>query len=95
MVHVAQVFVFSVAVYVGIGLFFASAFVTTGVGRIDPSAAHAPIGFRLIIIPGAVALWPLLAVRWLRGQQPTSEATPHRFAASRRASVAARSEVPS
>ena len=63
-----------------------------GVGRIDPSAAHAPVGFRLIIVPGTVALWPLLAIRWLRGQQAPAESTAHKRAAVRLASVRARGE---
>lgn len=81
MVLFAQTLVVAVAIYVAVGLLFAAAFVTAGVGRIDPSAAHAPVGFRLLIIPGSVALWPLLAVRWIRGQQPPTESTPHRTSA--------------
>lgn len=84
MVPVAHYIVAAVAAYVAVGLLFAAAFVATGVGRIDPSAEHAPIGFRLLIVPGTVALWPLLAIRWIRGQQPPTESTPHRIAATRR-----------
>lgn len=81
MVPVAQFFVAAVAAYVALGLLFAVAFVTAGVGRIDPSAGHAPVGFRLLIVPGTVALWPLLAIRWIRRQQPPTESTPHRTSA--------------
>lgn len=81
---VAETIVAIAAVYVSIGLLFAAAFVTTGVGRIDPSAAHAPIGFRIVILPGTVAFWPLLALRWIRGQQPPVERTPHKAANLRR-----------
>lgn len=92
MVTFAHILVFATAAYVGLGLLFASAFVTTGVGRIDPSAVHAPIGFRVVIIPGTIALWPLLAIRWVRGQQPPVESTSHRRAAARRPSAASGSE---
>jgi hypothetical protein len=88
----AQTLVAAAAVYVAVGLVFAAAFVTTGVRQIDPSAKHAPIGFRLIIVPGTVALWPLLAIRWLRGQQPPAESTAHKRAAVRLASARARGE---
>lgn len=93
MVPVAQFIVAAVAAYAAVGLLFAAAFVSTGVGRIDPSAEHAPIGFRLLIVPGTVALWPLLAIRWIRRQQPPTESTPHRIAATRRSPEASRTEV--
>jgi hypothetical protein len=48
------------------GLLFASAFVAAGVQKIDQLAASAGIGFRLTILPGAAALWPLLLIRWIR-----------------------------
>jgi hypothetical protein len=48
------------------GLAFAIAFVTRGVGRVDRAAEDAPIGFRLLILPGSLALWPLLLSRWMR-----------------------------
>lgn len=51
--------------YVAAGAIFAAAFVTWGVGRVDPVARAATWGFRLIILPGVTALWPLLAVRLL------------------------------
>ncbi len=70
-----------VAIYLGVGLVFAIAFVWKGVGRIDPSAAEGTFGFRLLIIPGTAALWPILARRWLAGEGPPAESNPHRDAA--------------
>ncbi len=52
------------AAYAGIGLAFAVAFAVRGAGTIDPAARHASWGFRILIIPSAVALWPVLARRW-------------------------------
>jgi hypothetical protein len=52
--------------YAGIGVAFAIAFAARGAGVVDPAARGAPVGFRLLLIPGAVALWPLLGVRWWR-----------------------------
>lgn len=52
-------------VYLGVGVVFAIAFVLRGVGRIDTAATGAPLGFRLLIIPGSAALWPLLLRRWI------------------------------
>ena len=68
-------------VYLGIGLLFALLFVIWGVGRIDPQARGGTWGFRLLILPGTVALWPLLARRWLRGLAPPTERSAHRIAA--------------
>ncbi len=65
-------------VYVAIGLVFALVFVFAGVGRIDESAKGAPLAFRLLIIPGAAALWPVLLLRWARSQPPPMERNPHR-----------------
>jgi hypothetical protein len=52
--------------YTACGLGFGLAFVGWAVGRIDPAARGAPLGFRVIILPGVVALWPVLAVQWFR-----------------------------
>jgi hypothetical protein len=62
----AELFVEVVAGYGVVGAVFAVAFVTRGIQRIDPVAEHAPVGFRLIVMPGAAAFWPLLLVRWIR-----------------------------
>ncbi len=69
------------AAYLAVGLVFAVAFVTRGAGRVDPVAAHGTWGFRLAILPGCAALWPLLARRWARGERAPVERTPHRDAA--------------
>jgi len=68
----AEFFVGALAVYGFAGAVFAVAFVVFGIHRIDPVAEHAPLGFRLIVIPGAAALWPLLLNRWLRARRSRS-----------------------
>lgn len=65
-------------VYLGAGLLFAIAFVSLGVQRIDPAAEGAKLGFRLLILPGSAALWPLLAWRWITGAPPPEETNRHR-----------------
>ncbi|MFN0170462.1 MAG: hypothetical protein ACKV22_28920 [Bryobacteraceae bacterium] len=55
-------------IYAGIGLVFAVVFVAVGIGRVDPNARKAPLGFRLIVLPGCAALWPLMAGRWMRAR---------------------------
>ena len=53
-------------------------FVTLGVGRVDHAAMGAPWSFRLLIWPGAAALWPLVLVKWIRAARsiPGGEHTP-------------------
>ena len=63
----AELLVDLLAAYALAGALFAAAFVTTGIARVDPVADHAPWGFRLIVMPGVAALWPLLLRRWIRG----------------------------
>ena len=64
-VQFAQLFVGGLA-YALTGAAFSVAFVLFGIHRVDPVAKHSPIGFRLIVIPGVAALWPLLLSRWFR-----------------------------
>lgn len=70
-------------VYLALGVVFAVAFVFFGVKRIDPAAASGTWGFRVMIFPGSVALWPLLLRRWWLGSSPPEERTPHRHVARR------------
>jgi hypothetical protein len=52
--------------YAVLGALFAVAFAWRLAARIDPVAATGTLGFRLLILPGAAALWPWLRVRVLR-----------------------------
>jgi hypothetical protein len=56
------------AIYGAVGLAFAAIFVAVGIGRVDPVAHDAPLGFRLIVLPGCAALWPLVLGRWVRAR---------------------------
>jgi hypothetical protein len=65
--------------YAALGLLFAAVFLTIGISRIDHEAQGARLGFRLIITPGVIALWPLLAYRWFAGiTEPPLQKDPHR-----------------
>jgi len=55
----------ALGIYLGAGALFALVFVFGGgLGRVDPTARAGTLGFRLLILPGVAALWPLLAWRW-------------------------------
>lgn len=56
----------AVAAYLGAGMVFAIAFHIRGLAVVDPATHGASPAFRLLITPGVVALWPVLAFSWLR-----------------------------
>ena len=81
-----QTLLITLGIYLLCGLAFAVPFVLVGVGRIDPHAGHGSWGFRVMILPGTVFLWPLLARRWWKGvHEPPEERNAHRCAARREA----------
>ena len=80
----ASALVSNVTIYLAIGAVFAPVFAFLGARRIDPSAAPGTLGFRLLIMPGAMLLWPWLLYRWIRsGGTPPEEQNAHRQAAKR------------
>lgn len=71
--------VYAFEAYALMGFLFAAIFVSFGVQRLDSQARGAGIGFRLLILPGVAALWPMLLKRWLGGvNEAPIERTPHR-----------------
>ena len=67
-------------IYLICGFVFAIPFAFVGVGKIDPHAAHGTWVFRLLIMPGTILLWPLLARRWFKGvHEPPEERNAHRL----------------
>ena len=54
----------ALALYAAIGVATALAFVTFGVTRVQP--ARVSLGARILILPGAAALWPYVLMRWLK-----------------------------
>jgi hypothetical protein len=53
-------------IYLIAGLLFAIVFLLKGIEKADESAHGATPGFKIIIIPGVIALWPLLLNKWKR-----------------------------
>ena len=66
----------SALLYAIIGLVFAIAFAWRGAGSVDAVARNSTLGFRLVVVPGAALLWPLLAVRWWRTATAETGAIP-------------------
>jgi len=81
---IAQILLLVAGIYLLAGLVFAIPFVWVGVEKIDPHAGHGSWGFRVLIIPGTLFLWPLLARRWVKGvHEPPEEKNSHRCAVHR------------
>ena len=78
--ELAVIIVRIVGSYLAVSALFALPFVLFGAARVDPAARGGTWGFRVLILPGAVALWPLLAWRWIAGTSPI-EHNAHRDAA--------------
>ncbi len=72
----------AIEVYLIAGALFSVYFATLGVVRLDKAARGTSVAFRLLLLPGAVALWPYLLIRLLRGKgAPRDEHNAHRDAA--------------
>lgn len=66
------------AAYALFGALVGGAFVIAGVSVVDPAAAGrgAPWSFRLMILPGAAVLWPIVLVKWVRAARPHRQEHP-------------------
>jgi len=58
-----QILSIPILLYLALGLFAAPLLSFRWIGRMDSSAAHGSWGFRLLVLPGLVLLWPLILVR--------------------------------
>jgi hypothetical protein len=64
--RLGEIIVSALVLYLSCGLLFSVLFLAVGVDRIDPAARQTSIAFRLLIFPGTVALWPVLAAKWAK-----------------------------
>ena len=62
----AMNFVYALALYLALGCCVGAAFVTIGAGRVLPYPTPFTPTTRLLLFPGAAALWPYVLIRWLR-----------------------------
>ncbi len=66
---IAQVLVAVMAAYLVAGVVFAVPFIRKGAGAVDPAARGGTVGFRILITPGVVVLWPTLLAKWRRARR--------------------------
>jgi hypothetical protein len=56
------------ALYAAAGLVVALAFVSFGIRQVLPHPMPATLGARILILPGALALWPYVVLRWSKAR---------------------------
>ena len=66
---VAEGILFVWLAYSVCGLAVGVPFVLRGADHVDAATRGASIGFRLLILPGTVALWPIIATKWLKASR--------------------------
>ena len=78
----AQILVWCGYAYVAAGLLLLPWWHASGLARLDAAAGHGGWGFRLLVSPGLVGLWPVLLPAARRGTAtPMIETNAHRAAA--------------
>jgi hypothetical protein len=64
----APVLLGAAALYALAGIIIALAFVTAGLTAVLPAGTPVTIGARILFVPAAAALWPVVLRRWLRSR---------------------------
>jgi len=59
----AELILFAVKIWGGIGALVAAAFLTFGIDQLDEDAQGAYV-FRPLLVPGVLLIWPLVLWRW-------------------------------
>lgn len=62
---IATILLTGFAAYVVAGIAIAAVFVVGAASRALPEPAPVTLGARLLMAPGAIALWPVVLRRWL------------------------------
>jgi hypothetical protein len=60
-----MIVLYGFVLYAVVGVVIALAFVMFGVTRVLPEPTPVSVGARILIFPGAAALWPYILLRWL------------------------------
>lgn len=60
------------AAYIALGVLFVVPFQLKGLQKIDEGIHGSTIGFRIIIIPGCILLWPVLLQKWVHTTKTNS-----------------------
>jgi hypothetical protein len=63
------VILYGLVLYAAAGVVTALAFVSVGLARVLNPPVPATMGARILLLPGAFALWPYILLRWHRARR--------------------------
>ena len=63
-----SVVLYALAVYAAVGVVTALAFVSMGLAQVVHPPMPATVGARILLLPGAFALWPYILIRWCKAR---------------------------
>jgi hypothetical protein len=63
---ISMFLIYLLAAYVVVGIAAALAFVIIGIVQVQPMSVT--VGARILLLPGAFVLWPLVLARWLKSR---------------------------
>ena len=69
MEKITEFAIYALLVYVAIGLLFSIFFFRNGLTKIDEAGVGSTFGFKLIVLPGILFLWPFLLAKWKKTDQ--------------------------
>ena len=67
---IAALALYGSALYALLGICVGLAFAVSGVTRVLPGPVTVTVPARILLFPGAVALWPVVVRRWLQAARP-------------------------
>jgi hypothetical protein len=62
---------YGLALYAAAGVVTALAFVSFGITQVLHPPMAATVGARILLLPGAFALWPYILIRWRKARSRT------------------------
>ena len=66
MTAVTYLFLGFLGIYLIIGILFSTVILIKGLSSLDPNTKSSGVGFKIIIIPGLIAFWPILWRKWMK-----------------------------
>ncbi len=67
-----QIILIILLIFLIIGILFTFFFISRGLEKVDEDTKGSTWGFKVIIIPGCILLWPFLLRKWLQASKEMS-----------------------
>ena len=66
---ILQGFITILEIYFLIGILFGIVFIFKGIGQVDEDAKGSSIATRLLLLPGSIAFWSVLLIKWIKSRK--------------------------